>query len=140
MKKFWSILAAVVIIAAGGIFYAKWSSVYHSFDYQPNTIDTTSQNLQKASDEQPIIPRAESSYVVYYGENGKNAFDLLEAFTKVEYKQYSFGVFVESINGVKPDDKHFWKLYYNGQEAQVGASQLQTKDGDAIEWKIEEIK
>ncbi len=78
--------------------------------------------------------------VQYYGITGKNALELLQTTTAVEFKQYDFGVFVESINGIKPDDKHFWKLYVNGQESQVGADQLQTKNGDVIEWKLEEIK
>lgn len=94
----------------------------------------------------PLVPVVDQrvviseDYVQYYGIDGKNAFELLQDITDVGYKQYDFGVFVESINGVKPDEKHFWKLYYNGQEAQVGASELQTKNGDVIEWKIEEIR
>ena len=90
-------------------------------------------------------PIALSDYVKYYGEDGKTAFDLLveqkvgDQTIDVQSKKYDFGVFIESINGTKPDDKHFWKLYINGQEAQVGADQLQTKKGDIIEWTIAEI-
>lgn len=89
------------------------------------------------TDQQPVISE---NYVKYFGQDGKNAFELLQATTPVEYKQYDFGVFVESINSIKPDKQHFWKLYVNGQEAQVGASSLQTKKGDVIEWRLEEIK
>ena len=78
-------------------------------------------------------------YIRYPGQDGKNTFELLKERTSVESKQYDFGVFIESINGVKPDDKHFWKLYVNGQASQVGADQSQTKRGDIIEWVIEEI-
>ena len=80
------------------------------------------------------------TYVKYPGRDGKTAFALLQEATIIEFKQYDFGVFVESVNGVKPDSRHFWKLYVNGQESQTGADQLQTKNGDVVEWRLEEIK
>ncbi len=81
-----------------------------------------------------------SDYLRLPGKTGKTALELSQESAKIEVKKYDFGVFVESINGVKPDEKHFWKLYYNGQESQVGADQLSTSDGDVVEWKIEDIK
>ena len=86
---------------------------------------------------QPVVF---NDYVYYPGKEGQNALELLEKTTKIETKKYDFGTMVLGINGVKPDDKHFWKLYYNGQEAQVGADQLITHDGDAVEWILEAIK
>lgn len=80
------------------------------------------------------------TYVKYSGRTGKTAFALLQETTNIEFKQYDFGVFVESINGVKPDSQHFWKLYVNGQESQVGVDQVQTRNGDIVEWRLEEIK
>lgn len=73
-------------------------------------------------------------------KNGKTALELTQEITAVETKKYDFGVFVENINGTKPDEKHFWKLYLNGQEAQVGADTLKPQQGDVVEWRIEEIK
>lgn len=83
-----------------------------------------------------------NDYVRYPGRNGKNAFDLLLEVTKdkVEFKRYDFGVFVESINGVRPGENEFWKLYINGEEAQVGADKLETRKGDIVEWILEDIK
>lgn len=78
-------------------------------------------------------------YIRYVGAEGKTAFELLREAAEVQYKQYDFGVFVESINGVRPDEKRFWKLYLNGAEAQVGADKLQTREGDVIEWRLEEM-
>jgi len=80
-----------------------------------------------------------NDYIRYPGQDGKNAFELLKERTSVESKQYDFGVFVESINGVKPEANSFWKLYVNGQASQVGASELVTKRGDILEWVMEEI-
>ena len=84
----------------------------------------------------------QSDYIRYPGKNGKNAFDLLKNAVddKVEAKEYDFGVFVESINGLKPDAEHFWKLYYNGKESQVGADKLETHKGDVLEWVVEKIQ
>jgi len=73
-------------------------------------------------------------------EDGQNAFELLKENAEVEYQQYDFGVFVESINGINGDDKHFWAVYLNDQQAQVGAEQIILQKDDRIEWKYEEIK
>ncbi len=86
-----------------------------------------------------IEPTVNPDYIKYGGEEGKTAFELLQGLTEVEYQQYDFGIFVESINSVRPDEQHFWKLYINGQDAQVGADQLQTRNSDVLEWKLEEI-
>ncbi|MDP3741442.1 MAG: DUF4430 domain-containing protein [bacterium] len=81
-------------------------------------------------------------YVRYPGKNGKNAFDLLQDATdsKVTFKRYDFGVFVEAINGSTPSEKQFWKLYVNCQESTVGADKLETKKGDIVEWFLEDIE
>lgn len=85
-----------------------------------------------------------NDYVRYPGKLGKNAFDLLLELDNVkappDFKRYDFGVFVESINGIKPAEGQFWKLYINGEEAQVGADQLETRKGDIVEWILEDIK
>ncbi|MBI5530436.1 MAG: DUF4430 domain-containing protein [Candidatus Doudnabacteria bacterium] len=79
--------------------------------------------------------------IKYQGEDGKNAMDLLKAKYKVETKSFgSAGEFVESINGVKPDSKHFWKFFINGKSASVGASSYVTKSTDMLEWQLDEIK
>lgn len=81
-----------------------------------------------------------ATYVKYYGHDGRNALELLQGATTAQVKQFSFGAMVEGIGGVTPDAKHFWKLYINGQASSVGADQLQTHDGDVIEWKLEVIQ
>jgi hypothetical protein len=79
--------------------------------------------------------------VQYEGENGKTALQLLKDKYQVQTKEYSgLGEFVEAIGGIKPDSKHFWAFYINGKLSEVGANQYQTKNGDKIEWKLEEVK
>lgn len=93
----------------------------------------------RAPSQQCSGKEVKSDYVKYCGEDGKTAFELLKANTTVDFQQYDFGVFVKSIGGVTPDEKHFWKFYLNGTESQVGADQVQTRDGDLIEWRLAEI-
>lgn len=70
----------------------------------------------------------------------KNAFELLKTVADIEYQKYDFGVFVESINGTKNNDKHFWSLYINDEQSQTGADQTILQKGDRVEWRYEEIK
>jgi hypothetical protein len=76
----------------------------------------------------------------YEGVEGRTALDLLKENHNVELQSYSFGDMVVGIEGVKADSSNFWAFYVNGNMAQVGASQYVTKDGDVIEWKLEEIR
>ncbi len=128
MKKLLVIL--FLAAAAVGITYA----------WKPRQSIAPGNSLYPVNEQIQDQPIVFSDYVRYPGKGGENALELLQAITTVESKQYDFGVFVESINGVKPDEKHFWKLFYNGEEAQVGARDLQTKTGDVIEWKLEAIQ
>lgn len=85
-----------------------------------------------------------SDYIRYPGKDSKNAFELLKNAVggedKVKFKESDFGVFIEEINGLKPDADHFWKLYINGKDSQVAADKLETKKGDIIEWVVEKVQ
>src|SRR6185369_14025822 len=79
--------------------------------------------------------------ISYKGEQGKTALELLRASHRVETKTFKgVGEFVQSIDGVTPDSKHFWSFYVNGQPATVGADQYKTQDSDTLSWKLEAIK
>ena len=71
--------------------------------------------------------------------DGQTAFELLGSQATVAFKQYDFGVFIESINGLAGDEKHFWALYIDDKQSQVGADQLVLQKGDRIEFRYEEI-
>jgi hypothetical protein len=70
----------------------------------------------------------------------QNAFELLKDVAEVEYTEYDFGTFVESINGVKGDDKNFWAFYLNDEKSQTGADQTILQKGDKVEWRYEKIQ
>jgi len=55
----------------------------------------------------------------------------------LEYESYDFGEMVTSIDNQKADKKNYWAFYVNGNLSQVGANQYMLRDGDSIEWKLE---
>ncbi|MHA1238349.1 MAG: DUF4430 domain-containing protein [Candidatus Odinarchaeia archaeon] len=70
------------------------------------------------------------------------AFNLTTIVANVEYTVYSFGIYVESINGVEggwSDGTHtfYWIWYLNGEQASVGCDAYQLVYGDTIEWRYE---
>src|SRR5215204_1880063 len=107
MKKLLLTLAAVLVIGGGAAGY----TVSHQ---QP--------------EKQSVVSEQKKDSISYKGVEGKNALELLKSKYKVETKEYSgMGEMVTSINDVKPDSKHFWGFYINGESAQVGADAYQTK-------------
>lgn len=88
-----------------------------------------------------IYASAQAGSVSYIGIEGKTALELLKANHRVETKNYAgLGEFVTGIDGKMADHKHFWAFYANGKMAQEGAGAYLTRDGEFIEWKLEEIK
>ena|SRR3989338_7588983 len=124
------LFVVIVGIALIGIVYA--------FTIRPANAPTTLQNVNQNDQSQQLVP---PSTIRYQGVEGKNALELLKSNYTVQTKEFSgLGEFVVSINGIEPDSQHFWSFYVNGQQSQVGADQYMTKNGDKIEWKLEEIK
>lgn len=72
--------------------------------------------------------------------DGQNAFDLLKKYTQVGYKEYDFGIFIESINGLANDKQNFWAFYVNGEFANRGISKTTLKVGDTIELNYEQTE
>jgi len=77
------------------------------------------------------------SQISYNGQNGVNAYVLLEKHAAVQAKRYSFGYFVTSIDGVAGNGPKYWTFFVNGKEASVGASSFVTKNSDRITWKLQ---
>jgi hypothetical protein len=83
-----------------------------------------------------------SSGVSYEGQNDKTALELLKDKYQVDTKEFSgVGEFVSAIEGVAAEDgKNFWAFYVDGQMATEGAGTYKTKDGEKIEWRLDEIQ
>lgn len=82
---------------------------------------------------------AQTTYVMYDGVEGQNALDLLKKYATIETKHYSFGDQVTSINGTAGNGPKYWSFYINGKLADVGAGSYTTKNGDRIEWKLQQL-
>lgn len=133
MKKIIISLVVVLAVAAGatGLVLVK-----NKEPEQPQQSQQSTQSQQEAQEEQ-----ATESEISYKGVEGQNALELLKQSHEVETESYEgIGEMVTSIDGTASDSTHFWSLYVNGQQSQVGASAYTTKDTDTIEWKLEEIK
>lgn len=77
---------------------------------------------------------AAADSVAYAGQDGKNALELLQSAHQVDVSAQGF---VNAIDGEKPGDRQFWAFYVNCKQAEVGAKDYVTKEGDSIEWKRE---
>ena len=125
------LVALVLVLLAAGCNKAQVNK-------RPAQEQTQRQQIQ-------VIQKVESDFsdslFNFYADENKTALDLLKTGHKVETKEFAgIGEFVESINGVKADNKHFWEFIVNGKSSNVGASSYEVKDGDKIEWKLSEIK
>lgn len=86
------------------------------------------------------VGQEQSQGISYKGVDGKNALELLDAGYEIETQKFDFGQMVQSINGQKAGTDEFWAFYVNGEMAQVGAGDYQTKNSDTISWKLEKIQ
>ncbi|MFC7877604.1 DUF4430 domain-containing protein [Isoptericola sp. NPDC057391] len=78
----------------------------------------------------------------YEGEDGKTALELLqEKDPGAQVQGEGEQAYVTAIRGREADPAtEFWGLYVDDEMAQVGAGALETKDGQTITWKLEEIQ
>ncbi|MCA5893880.1 DUF4430 domain-containing protein [Isoptericola sp. NEAU-Y5] len=75
----------------------------------------------------------------YEGEDGRTALELLlEHDPDAAVQGEGENAFVTGIGGHEADaDSEFWALSVDGEQAQVGAGSLETKDGQEITWTLE---
>ncbi len=80
----------------------------------------------------------EVEVISYAGVDGKNALELLkENYQTDTTVSDGVGEFVTAIENQAAGENQFWALYLNGKMATVGASELETKNGDIVEWNLE---
>jgi hypothetical protein len=78
------------------------------------------------------------AHISYKGEDGKNALELLKSHVHVSTRQSSYGEYVDTIDGRQSgEDGKYWALYVNGKSSPIAAGNYVTRDGDALEWKLE---
>jgi hypothetical protein len=76
--------------------------------------------------------------ISYEGVEGKTALELLKSSHETVTKTSSYGEYVESIDGIVGGvEGRYWIVYVDGAMSSIGAAELQTKNGQKIEWKFE---
>ena len=141
------IFVIVSIIALIGIIYAFTKQPVSApiTENQPvnqNTAVNPNTSINPEVNPSPTPTRSQevpTTTIVYPGQDGKTALELLKANHRVDTKHYSYGDMVTGIDGITPDSSHFWAFYINDQISQVGASSYVTKSSDTIKWQIDEI-
>jgi len=136
-KRLETILIAIVILVLGVAYGLMSDKKYPT----PAEVQVGSQAAQQGQQQATQMPADPDAHTRYAGVEGKTAMELLKSFHTVETQDFGdLGEFVESIDGMKPDSRHYWAFYLNGEQSQVGASAYVTKPTDIIEWVLEEIK
>jgi Domain of unknown function (DUF4430) len=152
MKKYIILSAAVLLLAAGCGKTQPQTNI--SPAPQPQAVNQPTNPPSSAKPTAKPIGQQDEPINISYQQivNGKpdigkvtvsegmNALALLKMTHKVETKDYgSMGQFVLSIDGIKPDSKHFWDFFVNGKSSNIGVSSYVLKAGDKIEWKLTAI-
>ena len=85
--------------------------------------------------------------VVWYNDTkapaGSTLFDITKQVADVEYKEYPYGVFIESINGVKNSGSYYWMWWMWDDKmgwtlGPVGADRYVVRTGETYLWYYED--
>lgn len=103
--------------------------------------------IKVANQNKPVVSNNTLTYVIAGEKSSQTVFDALKelsnggkAFELKYNNNYSFGVFIESIGGVKNgDDGKYWQYYVNDKLGEVAADKQELKAGDKVEWRFEKV-
>jgi hypothetical protein len=124
------LLSAFVVLLAAGCNQKPAQNNQPESSGQQISAFTVTQTVEGSNLNKPNYQIAASS----------TALTLLKTSHQVQTKEFSgVGEFVESIDGIKPDSKHFWEFFVNGVSSNIGASSYVLKNNDKIEWKLSAI-
>ncbi len=152
MKKQKNIILIVLFIALLAVFAGQLI-----LKQQPSL------NLKNVLDRSAFIPQAVSPTVtpaileqfvsIDFGDGSKisgevmaqTAYDALQKVASgknytVEFKEYKFGLMVESIGQKKNSNEFAWMYSVNGKPGQIAADRYVVYPGDKVEWKYEKIQ
>jgi len=88
-----------------------------------------------------ISNKDEKSYELNNILKESTVFDVLKNNADIKYNNnYSFGVFIESINGIKNGaEEKYWQYYINDKLGDSAADKKKLEDRDEIEWRFEKV-
>jgi hypothetical protein len=130
----------VVIIALFGIVYAVKQSPALSDEAPELATNSETQSsvglrLSNTAEFKDLVVQVPTTEISYNGESGKTALEILQSAHEVELENDS----VVAIDGVIPDDKHFWAMYINGNFSTTTTANYKTQSADSITWRMDEI-
>ncbi len=117
---------------------------------QNKPIETIPVDFQKPSyftvEYNIVQSETQGAHYVVDLEEKKTAFDILKKladenkFDLQFNNNYSFGVFIESIVGIKNGDGgKYWQYYVNDKLGEVAADKKEVKAGDKVDWRFEKV-
>jgi len=135
----WGILAALIILVMGvlGVIIINNGSDVLPSSSQSSQNDYLSQTLAIR-----VIQTASLEKNYNYDFNLHQTDSLLDLFNTLDFtsnefsvvcKDFDFGKMITTVNGYTANNNEFWNLKLNGQDAQVGISELVVKPGDKVE-------
>jgi len=93
-----------------------------------------------------FVPTTDYTVPFVAGTSEGKLLELLEAFDAetslftLTTKEFTFGKMIVGINAVEADENsEFWEIVINGQQAQLGASELLIKAGDEVKLSLKEF-
>lgn len=139
-----ALIIILVILSGTGLGVYKYSESRKKASIQSTTIQENKSEKLKV---EVVNEKGELSAYTTNLKEGTSAFDALKqlksenkGFT-FEFKEYSFGPFITSINGFQPDSsKQFWSFYVNDKVSSEGVGAYKIKKGDIIKFKVENIQ
>ncbi len=140
MKKIWlSLLVAMSAFTLSGCSFSPAQAP--TVEQEQNSRQTLEVSPEESTDSGHVFEQSSTQHqlLLTATADGQTAFELLQSEAEVEYKEYDFGIFIESINGTKADDQHYWAVYVNGEYAQTGTDQIQLHQGDQVLFTYEQL-
>lgn len=136
------ILVAVVSVF---IFLTETQTAYHEIDSEAKegqVAGAYSSLAQRRASLKIKDMETEETFTVAI-QKGEKVLDVLKTAEKTgeisfEVKDYSFGVLLEELNGLKNGaDGLYWQYFLNGEMPMVGIDALTVQAGDIIEFRFE---
>ena len=136
--KYNSVLFVLVLILLTSIVFVFKTETASKNEVTNNIAEELSENIFVSL---KIINEEEDVYELSNISNESTVFDITEENTDLEYNNnYDFGVFIESINGIKNGDEGmYWQYYINDKLGDVAADKKNIEDGDVVEWRFEDV-
>ncbi|MCK4919299.1 MAG: DUF4430 domain-containing protein [Candidatus Pacebacteria bacterium] len=136
--KYNSVLFVLTLILLASIIFALKTETASKNEVANNTTEELRTDISVSL---KIINKEEEIYKLNNILNELTVFDITEENTELEYNNnYDFGVFIESIDGVKNGNEGmYWQYYVNDKLGDVAADKKNLEDGDVVEWRFEDV-